>query len=102
MGRWDQCADATEPAVQVVEQGKPRGCHHKNGKRFHRNQGDVWWKRGKSRADQCHFYTKKGFHSYLYGDETMYCIENGKGNLKLNGQNIISAMHLKGQPYFFK
>jgi len=46
------------------------------------------------------FTTKQGFHSYFYGEESMRRIENGKGNLKLDGQNIISAMQLNKLPYF--
>lgn len=48
------------------------------------------------------FTPKQGFHSYFYGEEKMYRIENGKGNLKLDGQNIISAMQLNKLPYFLK
>jgi len=48
------------------------------------------------------FTPKQGFHSYFYGEERMYRIENGKGNLKLDGQNIISAMNLNNVPFFLK
>ncbi len=46
------------------------------------------------------FTPKQGFHSYFYGEERMNRIEGGKGNLKLDGQNIISAMQLDKLPYF--
>ncbi|NOX84652.1 MAG: hypothetical protein GXO86_01610 [Chlorobi bacterium] len=48
------------------------------------------------------FTPKQGFHSYFYGEESMRRIENGKGNLKLDGQNIISAMQLNKLPFFLK
>lgn len=48
------------------------------------------------------YTTKQGFHSYFYGEESMRRIIGGKGNLKLGGQNIISAMQLDKLPYYLK
>jgi hypothetical protein len=45
---------------------------------------------------------KKTSSNYYYGKEKMIRMMNGKGNLKLDGQNIISAMQLDHQPYFLK
>jgi len=48
------------------------------------------------------FTAKPGLNNYFYGDAHLTRISNGKGNLKTDGQNIISAMNLNGQPYFLK
>jgi len=48
------------------------------------------------------FTSRQGFHSYFYGEENMQRIEDGKGNLKLDGQNIITAMQLDKLPYYLK
>lgn len=48
------------------------------------------------------FSTNPEMVSYFYGDETMTRISDGKGNLKTDGQNVISAMNLSGHPYFLK
>ncbi len=48
------------------------------------------------------FTSKPGMKSFFYGEERFKRISNGKGNLKTDGQNIISAMNLNGQPYFLK
>lgn len=39
---------------------------------------------------------------YYYGEEKMMRFSDGKGNLKTDGQNIISAMKLDHQPFFLK
>lgn len=46
------------------------------------------------------FTTKQGANSSFYGKEKMTRVKNGKGNLKLDGKNIISAMQLNNLPYF--
>ncbi len=46
------------------------------------------------------FTSKPEMKSFFYGEERFKRISNGKGNLKTDGQNIISAMNLSGQPYF--
>jgi len=48
------------------------------------------------------FTSKPGMNSLFYGEEWFKRISNGKGNLKTDGQNIISAMNLNGQPYYLK
>jgi len=48
------------------------------------------------------FTSKPGMRSFFYGEERFKRISNGKGNLKTDGQNIISAMNLNGQPYYLK
>jgi len=48
------------------------------------------------------FTSKPGIKSYFCGEEQFKRISNGKGNLKTDGQNIITAMKLNGQPYYLK
>lgn len=48
------------------------------------------------------FTPKSKSGHYYYGEEKLTRIGNGKGNLKLDGQNIISAMQLGNHPYFLK
>ena len=58
-------------------------------------------KEGKSHELNSAIYTtKQGFRSFFHGEEKFHRIEGGKGNLKLDGQNIISAMQLDKLPYF--
>lgn len=46
--------------------------------------------------------TKPGLKGYFFGKEKFKRISNGKGNLKTEGQNIISAMNLDKQQYYLK
>ena len=48
------------------------------------------------------FNSKPNISGYFFGNERMTRIGNGKGNLKVDGQNIISAMQLNGHPYYLK
>lgn len=58
---------------------------------------------GKKTESTIAYLTPKNTSSnYYYGKEKMIRMMNGKGNLKLDGQNIISAMQLGHQPYFLK
>ena len=48
------------------------------------------------------FSHNQGTKTFFYGEERMTRIKNGKGNLKLGGDNIIKAMNLSERPYFLK
>lgn len=48
------------------------------------------------------YNSKQEVPAFFYGEERMTRISNGKGNLKTEGQNIISAMMLDKQPYYLK
>lgn len=56
----------------------------------------------KSEFSSIIYNTKQDVPAYFFGEERMTRISNGKGNLKTEGQNIISAMMLDKQPYYLK
>jgi hypothetical protein len=48
------------------------------------------------------FNPKSTSFTYFHGEERFQRIINGKGNLKTDGENMIKAMNLSGQPYYLK
>jgi len=48
------------------------------------------------------FNPKTSTYSFIYGEEHFERIINGKGNLKTDGENMIKAMNLSGQPFYLK
>ena len=48
------------------------------------------------------FSSKSQSHAYFYGEEQTTRFVDGKGNLKTEGDNMIKAMNLSGQPYFLR
>jgi len=48
------------------------------------------------------FNPKSSSYAFMYGHEWFQQIINGKGTLKTEGDNLVSAMNLSGQPYYLK
>ena len=46
------------------------------------------------------FNPKADVYSFMYGKEHVNKIINGKGVLKTDGENMVNAMNLSGQPYY--
>lgn len=48
------------------------------------------------------FNPKSNSLDFMYGNENFQQIINGKGNLKIDGNNMIKALGLSGHPYYLK